>query len=78
MKNRYFLRMGDEYVIEAKPHKTKKSAIEAFSEVAIELARYDQKIEATIHIAPSIDDVNEYPDFILSLGPKNGIKCERA
>lgn len=75
---KYFLRMGSDCLSDAKPYKTKKAAIEAFSEVALDLGRYGQSIEATIHIAPSIDDVNEYPDFVLSLGPKNGIKCERA
>lgn len=78
VKNKYFLRMGSDYLSDAKPYKTKKAAIEQFSETARELLRYGQKIEASIHVAPSMDQVSEYPNFILTVGPKNGIRCERA
>ena len=73
----YYLRIGDDYLEGAERHRTKADAVAAFAEVAHDLARYGQTIEATIHIADNADEVVEYPDFVLSLGPRGGVRCER-
>jgi hypothetical protein len=52
-------------------------ALIEFHTVAKELNRFGQSIEASIHIAPTRKDIAEYPDYVLSLGPKGGIKKER-
>ena len=72
-----FLRVGNDYLEDAERHATKADAIAAFAETARELARYDQRIEATLHYAANRDELQEYPDFVLSLGPRGGIRCER-
>ena len=72
-----FLRMGNDPLEAAIQHGTKADAIAEFRESADELARYGQPIEATLHYAASFDDLAEYPDFALSLGPRGGTRCER-
>jgi hypothetical protein len=56
---------------------SKRDAIEAFRTAAEDLARFGQTIEATLHYAPLKRMIQEYPDFVLSLGPRGGVKCER-
>ena len=41
-----------------------------------ELARYGQPIEASIHIAKDRDSIDEYPNLVLSPGPRGGVKIE--
>lgn len=77
MRNKYWLRMGDDWLDQAEDHRTKADAVAAFEEVARELDRYGQRIEGSIHIAPDADTIAEYPDFVLSLGPRGGIRVER-
>lgn len=72
---RCFLRVGNDYLEDAERHATK--AVAAYAETARELARYDQRIEASLHYAATRDELQEYPDFALSLGPRGGIRCER-
>lgn len=74
----YYLRMGSDYLDQASKFGSKANALYAFETTARELARYDQHIEASLHIADSKDDLQEYPDFVLSLGPRGGLRCERA
>lgn len=71
----WFLRMGDDPLEGATQHNTKADAISEYASAAHELARYGQAIEATLHRGP---DPAEYPDFVLSLGPRGGIRCEPA
>lgn len=54
------------------------AAKDDFLSSARELDNYGQKFEASIHIADFLEEVAEYPDFVLSLGPKGGLKCQRA
>lgn len=72
-----YLRIGTDYLDDAKRYPSKKRAIEAFHKVASELARYDQHIEASLHYARTKGELQEYPDFILSLGPRGGVRVER-
>lgn len=72
-----YLRFAEEYLEDSKRFESKKAAIDYFAYTARELARYDQKIAATLHVGKSLDEIAEYPDFVLSLGPRGGIVCER-
>ena len=73
LKDLYFLRIGDDALESAEAYQTKAGAIAAYRRVAIQLWGYGQSIDATVHIAPRPDDVDEYPDFVLSLGPRGGV-----
>ena len=73
-----FLRMGEDHLNCAMEFFTIGDAKHAFLETARDLDRYDQRIEASIHIADSVEELSEYPDYVLSLGPRGGLKCERA
>ena len=55
-----------------------KDAKEEFLRTARELDRFGQTVEASLHIAKSKDLINEYPDYVLSLGKFGGLRCERA
>lgn len=74
----YYLRMGSDYLDAAMVFKSKVAALGEFHATARELDRYGQSIEASLHIADSRSDLQEYPDFVLSLGPRGGLRCERA
>jgi len=77
---RYFLLIGSDLITDladADAYDTKAAACRAYMRTAEELADYGQDIEASLHIAPSADAVAEYPDFVLSLGPRGGLICER-
>jgi len=74
----YFLRMGADYLEDAVKYTSKAGAIDAFRETSDELDRYGQSISASLHIADTLDDVVEYPDFVLERGPRGGVKVERA
>lgn len=73
----YYLRVGGDTLEQAERHRTKGDAVAAYAEAALELDRYGQKIEASIHISDRLADIDEYPDFVLSLGPRGGVRCER-
>lgn len=73
-----FLRMGNDSLDEAVRCPSLKYAKGEFMATALELDRYGQRIDASIHIATDADEVVEYPDLVLSLGPRGGLKCERA
>ena len=74
----YYLRMGNDCLDEAERHATLRDAVAAFREVANELGRYGQRIEASVHIAAKRSECDEYPDYVLSVGPRGGVRCERA
>lgn len=80
MKNRYFLIFASDLITDVKDsdgYDTKAAACRAYMRTAEELDRYGQQIEASLHIAPSVADIVEYPHFVLSLGPRGGLVCER-
>lgn len=77
MKRRYYLRIGDDYLDDSEEHRTLADAKSAFLCAARELAGYGQAIEASIHIATSHADLDEYPDYVLALGPRGGLQCCR-
>lgn len=71
---RCYLRFTDEY----EPHRSIGGAKEAFLKVARELYNYGQACEASLHIAPWSEAINEYPDYVLSLNEKGNLKCDKA
>ena len=73
-----YLRLGADTLLAAQPYQSKAAAIAAYAKAARDLARFGQCIEAALHYAKNTDKLNEYPDFVLSIGPRNGIHCERA
>lgn len=74
---RTYLRIGTDTLEEAQQYASKKAAVEAFAETAHQLARFGQSIEASLHYANSMDELAEYPDFVLSITARGSIKCER-
>lgn len=75
---RTFLRMGATPLDEAEMYRSRAAAVAKFERVAHELRRYGQSVEASLHYAQSRAALQEYPDFVLSLGPRGGTKVERA
>jgi hypothetical protein len=78
MRNKSFLRLGDDSLNRAIAYRSRAAAVAAYRAVAVELDRYGQSIEATIHLAPDRAAVDEYPDFALALGPRGGVRVDRA
>jgi len=72
-----YLRIGSDSLEQATAHRTMADAVAEFEEAARELDRYGQAIEASIHFAPNRAAIAEYPDRVLSLGPRGGVKIER-
>lgn len=74
---KYFLRIGDDTLDDVIACKSLRDARLEYAEVARELDQYGQKICASVHIAETADDCAEYPDYVLELGPRGGINCQR-
>jgi hypothetical protein len=74
----YYLRMGNDFLNDAVKHTTKTDAIASYRDTSDDLDRFGQSITGSIHIADSMDDIVEYPDFVLERGPRGGVKVERA
>ena len=74
----YYLCIGGDSLEESERCDTLRDAILTYREVANELGSYGQRIDATVHKAPKRSEIDEYPDYVLSVGPRGGIRCERA
>lgn len=74
MSARYFLRLGSDDLDQARRYRTRADAVAAFGAVARELARYGQGLDASVHLAASRAELDEYPDLVLSLGPRGGVR----
>lgn len=72
-----FLCFAGEYLDDAQKCRSIEFAKGEFLAAAQELDRFGQRIEASIHIAPRRSEIAEYPDYVLSLGPRGGLKVER-
>ena len=75
---RYYLRIGADELELARPYRTRAAALAAFGHAARELAQYGQDLGASVHLAASRAELAEYPDLVLSLGPRGGVRVERA
>lgn len=71
---RTYLNIDGDYV----RYESKADAIESFARTARELDRFGQHIEASLHYPTQDHKVHDYPDYVLSLGPRGGIRCEKA
>jgi hypothetical protein len=76
--DRYYLRLGSDDLDQARPYRTRADAVAAYSYAARELAQYGQDLDASVHLAPSRAELAEYPDLVLSLGPRGGLRVGRA
>ena len=74
----YFLRIDADTLEDSTGWRSKARAIAKYRAVASELARYGQTCEATVHIAPSRDEIAEYPDFVLTLTERGAVRVESA
>lgn len=74
-KCRYYIVFGGDSIEDAEMCMSKAEAVSSFKSVALDLDRFGQQIEASIHLAPSRSAIVEYPDYILSLGPRGGVRC---
>lgn len=75
-KQYWFLRIGSDCLENSLCYQTKQAAVNKYQRVAQELARYEQTIEASLHRASRRETLNEYPDFVLSLGVRGGVRVE--
>ena len=71
-----FLRIDNDTLDDAVPFNTLRGAKARFRVVASELSQYGQECVATIHYARRRSELNEYPDYILNLGPRGGVQAE--
>lgn len=77
-RDRAWLRLGDDALERARPYSSVRAAVDAYAETARDLARYEQAISASVHMAPVWGLIDEHPDYRLSMGPRGGIVKERA
>lgn len=70
-----FLRVGNDYLEDSVKCPSITYAMAEFKAINDEITSYgNQAIEASIHVGDSIGDIQEYPDFILTYGPRGGVK----
>lgn len=72
-----YLRIDNDTLEEAKRYPSMRAAIDAYAETARELDQYGQRCEASLHFARNREELQEYPDRVLSLGPRGGIRVDR-
>lgn len=77
MSKTCFLCFAGDYLEDATKCRSIEYAKGEFLATAKELDRFGQRIEASIHIADTRAEIAEYPDYVLSLGPRGGLKVER-
>ena len=75
-KSFWFLRLGADTLDDVLRFRTKAAAVDHYRSVAQELNRFGQSLEASIHRANSKQAVEEYPDFVLCLGPRGGVQIQ--
>ena len=74
MSKHCFLRLGDDPLEDAEYHPTIRSAMAVYQSAAIQLNRYGQRLDATLHLVDGPDDTPvEYPDYVLELGPSGRV-----
>jgi len=73
-----YLRTGGDALEDAVAYLTIGAAVRDFEATARELDGYGQRIDASVHIAANFEELGEYPDIVLSLGPRGGLRKEAA
>lgn len=72
-----YLRVGSDYLDDAYKASSIKDAVAEYRAIVDECNRFgNTSPEASIHIPDQNGDVHEYPDFVLSAGPRGGVKKE--
>jgi hypothetical protein len=77
MMMKCFLRFEADSLDDAEECSSIAQAVRVFEIAARECDRYGQKLEATVHIADSREELAEYPDLLLRLGARGGVVRER-
>lgn len=73
-----YLRIGSDYLEDASRCQSVNHAVDKYRSMVDEFNRFgNTPPEASIHIAKSKDELQEYPDFVLSAGPRGGVRKER-
>jgi len=72
-----YLRMNNDALADAEHSNSIATARAKFKEAAKQLDGYGQKITATLHVASSMAAAVEYPDYLLELGSRGGLKSTR-
>lgn len=62
---------------DAKLYPSIAAAARQFQRDAEELDRFGQRHEASLHFGGDLETLAEYPDRVLSLGPRGGLRIER-
>lgn len=70
-----YLCISGDSLDQARRYPTKTAAIGAYKAIADEITNYgNQAPEATLHYARNRQQLQEYPDLALSLGPRGGVQ----
>lgn len=77
-RDSFWLCLERDALEQSSPHASLKLARDEFERYAQPLERIGQMLTASVHLAPTRKEIAEYPDFVLSVGPRGGIKVERA
>jgi hypothetical protein len=77
-RDSFWLCLERDTLEQSSPHASLKLARDEFERYARPLERIGQMLTASVHLAPTRKEIAEYPDFVLSVGPRGGIKVERA
>jgi hypothetical protein len=73
-----YLHLGDDTLDRAKEYHTIAIACSAYRRQAEALALHGQCLTAALHIAPSRDQLQEYPDYTLTLNERGILVRSRA
>ena len=73
-----YLRFGAEYLEDAERYASIARAVKAYRRYAkAALSHGSTPDDASIHIAAAHEELQEYPDWMLSVGPRGGLLKER-
>ena len=79
--SRVYIRFDNQYLEDAELCDSIAEAKRYFADTARDLGRYGQEVTASLHLYDRrVTDgkhCQEYPDFILSVGPRGGVRVER-
>lgn len=73
-----YLRVGGEALEVAVAHPSITRAVASYQRTMESLHALGQDVTASIHVAPTRAAVAEYPDYILSRGPRGGVVKKKA
>ena len=78
-RSRAYLVIDGDSLDRAERYNSVRDAVRRFAAVAEELENYGQEgTQGAIHLAPTRAETVDYPDYVLSIGPRGGVRVERA